>query len=483
MSVADYLLWALRTAAAGALGYVLLTMYRAIRERSTALANMVALRIVLRAVIGVALFWVSYLHVPVASSLQLGGGFWALAPDAGGYFERAAQAASTLTPVPIALATPSPVYLNVLALAMWLFGTSPATGMFLNLALYVSLMAAIARCAVLVDDWRDDAAALACAAAYSFSPVIVFHSTQPLKDELSATLIAAGCLGTLGMAGLVYRSIDRRWPTALAGGAALTVAMFGAGGVRWYFGPLMWASLAVVVVVFAFVGRTRPLGEYLRGAALLLSASAVAVLAAGWPQLAHAVNLDAPRVDVADAGSAAIETADVARAGFVRSGGGTNIEVPTANRVDTTAIGLLVVFAPTAVVQAVTHVQIPRGRGLLALADIDTVFFDVTLAALAILVWRHRRSLEQAKPFLCFALVLSATTAVLPGYVVTNYGTMFRMRLLVAVPLWVIGVGVTLAAPRMHAARSADDTRTYAATAGRQRSGVTSMAAAVNPSR
>ena len=48
-----------------------------------------------------------------------------------------------------------------------------------------------------------------------------------------------------------------------------------------------------------------------------------------------------------------------------------------------------------------------------------------------------RRTLD---PALLFAVVLAAMTCLALAYVVTNFGTLFRLRLLVAAPLWVIPV-------------------------------------------
>jgi hypothetical protein len=49
-----------------------------------------------------------------------------------------------------------------------------------------------------------------------------------------------------------------------------------------------------------------------------------------------------------------------------------------------------------------------------------------------------RRVIGDRLPFVVFALVLATTTAMLLGYVVTNYGTLWRLRSLVVVPLWLL---------------------------------------------
>src|SRR5882672_9719718 len=43
----------------------------------------------IRALLGQALYWISFLHLPLARSLQLGNGFWFFAVDGPGYLDYA----------------------------------------------------------------------------------------------------------------------------------------------------------------------------------------------------------------------------------------------------------------------------------------------------------------------------------------------------------------------------------------------------------
>ena len=86
---------ALHLAAALVFGYLVFLGYRDIRRRSTVLGATVALAILIRIFLGVSLFSISYLELPLARSLQLPGGFWTLAIDATGYFQYAAHAVDT----------------------------------------------------------------------------------------------------------------------------------------------------------------------------------------------------------------------------------------------------------------------------------------------------------------------------------------------------------------------------------------------------
>jgi len=74
-------------------GYLFLAGYRWIRRRSEVIGAIVAVAILGRVAVGLALFWISYLHLPIAQARQLRGGFWLFAPDAMGYFQWAASAA------------------------------------------------------------------------------------------------------------------------------------------------------------------------------------------------------------------------------------------------------------------------------------------------------------------------------------------------------------------------------------------------------
>ena len=53
---------------------------------------------------------------------------------------------------------------------------------------------------------------------------------------------------------------------------------------------------------------------------------------------------------------------------------------------------------------------------------------------------------KQAKrnwTFVLTAVLVGGVTAVLLGYVVTNYGTLFRLRLIAAMPFWLLPLAAT----------------------------------------
>ena len=92
--------------------------------------------------------------------------------------------------------------------------------------------------------------------------------------------------------------------------------------------------------------------------------------------------------------------------------------------------------------RALGLVNFAGGQGLLLIADIDTVFLDLTIVAgLALLAGRFKHA-KRNWTFVLTAVLVGGVTAVLLGYVVTNYGTLWRLRSLVAIPLWMVVVAL-----------------------------------------
>jgi hypothetical protein len=183
-----------------------------------------------------------------------------------------------------------------------------------------------------------------------------------------------------------------------------------------------------------------------------------------------------------------LATTGAARTGFLRSGGNTNLvvpvrgtsdapshpsdrsdSVPQAGDVDVASVaipsttrehvraaltGLAVVFVPISMVQDFSGIQLTGGRGLLPISDLDTLFIDATSVMAVVLLWKRRRLIGERLPVVVFALILSATTAILLGYVVTNFGTLWRMRTLVVIPLWLSMMAIS---PRARGARCEGD--------------------------
>lgn len=566
MTITDAFAVAAHTVAACLIGYGLFAGYRLVRERSEALGTVLALGMLARIALGVALFTISYGNLPIARSLHTGNGFWELAVDARHYYNAAATALGTHSFAPDPLA-PSPFFVWVLTIWMFIVGVTPSAGMFLNLCLYVALAMVVTAAWTPVNDWRRDLPCIVLLTAYSFLPVVLIHSTQPLKDELFNVILTTACLGVLALRRLIYqpRTTHEHWRTA-AGALAVAVATCGAAGVRWYDGFIMWGALAVVLAWFLVRGRTTPLLTYLGGSVAVL----IVVWLGFWSGSGRNYFLAAQMLNPARL----LNVTQVARIGFLSSGGGTNITAPlhgdaaagnsryaelmhairtapgaqervaaeaeylaevsdrstahtaelesspsaaapspppappapvaaaapsrlsptppaprgaaTASaappgeqppsaptsvqaevdpvadnvavavpvrpreQVAAAARGLAVIFVPISLLRTVTSIRIEGGRGLLSIVDFDTVVMDAVSIFLVALLWRRRRAIGDRLPLVLFGLTLSLVTALLVGYVVTNLGTLWRLRSLIALPLW---IPVIALAPRSESRR------------------------------
>ena len=277
-SLMDVLVYApvfARSLAAMAAGWLILAGYRAIRRRSALLGAVVAAAILVRAGLGLTLFWTSYLTLPIGGAFQIAGGFWQPALDATGYFQYAAAALDARTLYPLDHRIPAPIFIDVLALWMGAVGISHAAGMFLNLAIFTGVAVLVVRCYRPANDWRRDLPCIIGVVAYAFSPVVLFHSTQPMKEELFGGLVALGCLGLLALGPLVTGATPARQRRAvLLGGTVIAAACLGVSGLRWYFAFMMWCSLAMALLIVAVWTRRTPLRWY--------AAASVVVLAAAW---------------------------------------------------------------------------------------------------------------------------------------------------------------------------------------------------------
>ena len=74
-------------------GIGLFFLWRAAEPSERWLKWIVAAGFLARAVLGQALFWISWTRLPVLRSLQMGGGYWVFAQDATFYFPQAVAVA------------------------------------------------------------------------------------------------------------------------------------------------------------------------------------------------------------------------------------------------------------------------------------------------------------------------------------------------------------------------------------------------------
>jgi hypothetical protein len=446
---------------AAAIGYFLFRTIRWIRHQSPLVGGIVTAGLLVRAFLGVSLFFISYADAPILRQLHFGDGFWTLAADARGYYQAALLAADRgLQSVDRAGA--SPFYVQVLALWMLLVGRGPAVGLYLNVCLYVTVMAVLVRMFQPFNQAIRDLPLIVAVLALSLSPVSVIHGTQTLKDELFTALIAMACVGALfALRGLAFAdSCAHARRDGVAGVAILAAALYGIGGVRWYYSSLIWASFALTLGLFGTRQTLRALLWYVPAAFVTLVLLWFAYAAGAGPYYPGPRLSDVSRLTTpADLVNAVLRSVARARAGFVKSGGATNIvQLPTGEAeleicescqdgmrrlIRIATVGVATVVVPISVLQAMSVAGFPGGRRLLPIADIDTLVLDVGTIALVILLYRRRRELGHHTPAVIFLLILSAVTTILLGYVVTNFGTLFRLRLMMAVPLWMLPLALS----------------------------------------
>jgi hypothetical protein len=188
-----------------------------------------------------------------------------------------------------------------------------------------------------VNDWRRDLPCLISVGGYSFSPAVLIHSTQPMKEELACVLVGILCFGALTVTQLLREHrITARGQALLIAAGSVVLAIFGMSGVRWYFGFAMWCALALALTIFALREKTTTLPRYLTGSIGVLLAAWVAFWIGTGPYYRQfgpdlqSSNLSVTSVvdQIAAVPSYLALRVRLARAGFLTSGGGTNLVIP-----------------------------------------------------------------------------------------------------------------------------------------------------------
>jgi hypothetical protein len=193
--------------------------------------------LLVRAIGGQLLFWISWLHLPFARSLQLGRGMWFFALDGPGYLERAEMFARQTLPPDY----PSRLFVQLFGIFVALFGPVASTVILLNCAAYLATCAII----IAIARGRASGALLFTLAAVSFGPSAVLWSLQPLKDTLFALLVTA----LIGACAWWKDAATRKQQFASA--AAMIMLTFWIAGMRWYFAGFLcaaWALFALLVI-------------------------------------------------------------------------------------------------------------------------------------------------------------------------------------------------------------------------------------------
>lgn len=431
---------------------------------------------VVRALGAQALFWISWLRLPIARSLQLGNGFWFFAVDGPYYF----FFASNMVRGGPTYVYPSRVFVQVLAAFVAAFGSVPSVAILLNCAVYLATCAIIMRFAEI----HAGTPRLVILAAVAFGPGTILWSLQPLKDTLFLFLIAA-------MAGVFFwwqklwqeeRSGRRPWRLAICALAMIEVA-YALVGLRWYFGLIVWLASSVFFILVGLAARPR-MSALLAGAGLFLLLT-VSVRVGARDELParlidphmivyarHGFEHTPGATSIAP-GSVLAPPATASRSPSVpvlpprAQGGGAKIQprapqatqAPQATKSTQAPLapqtprkfrrrgpsegqekglrivasqviaGFAAMFLPRTIAQALGLVHIGGGRGFWSFVEIDTLAFDfVVLFAIIYGARSVRRGKARITPLFVLLVLVFMMTAAPMIYTVSNFGTLFRLR-------------------------------------------------------
>ncbi len=406
----------------------------------------------IRAFTAQALFWISYLRLPIGRSLQLGNGFWFFAVDGPFYLKDAMKLVARGPAAILFLGDefPSRFFVQVLSLFVGAFGGVASVAILLNGAAYL-LTGAIAK------RLRRNDVVLA---AIAFSPASILFSLQPLKDTLFMLLIVAMFAA--------FRRWEELWraggtrPQFLACAAAMLAVLYALAGIRWYFAAIVWASSAIFCLLAALPARRKGWALATNALLFVLLAQSVRLgtldLPPSYDRLLNPITAVQWRPAAAKA-----HIADV-RNGFETTPGATTIATGTAlapppTRTQTTTqpqppapapaptpppqpvpqtllsrvtTGFAAMFLPRVLGESLGIIRVGGGRGLWLFAEIDTIMFDLVLLYAIIyctLSLRRGRARMTATFVLCVLVFVMTAGPML--YTVNNFGTLFRLRLMV----------------------------------------------------
>ncbi|HXA19062.1 MAG TPA: hypothetical protein VN380_18870 [Thermoanaerobaculia bacterium] len=312
-------------------GFAIFRLWRNIAASGRAVFWLVTIGLLVRAIGGVVAFWMSYLGLPIARSLQIGRGLWVFAIDATTYVQFALFYADKGLQAILLVdrSLPAPFFIQMLAGAMLCFGSVVSVAILLNLAAYLGC------CAIVLSfGGATRRPAVFAIAVLSLSPSAVVWSLQPLKDVTFLFLVMA-FFGAARVWQQTWKNESSRnqvvqgviWSVILAG------LMYGISGVRWYFGAVMLTA-AVPFAVMSIIGaRARFAAASV--SLLLLALSLGAFLISAGPYIPRSIQNALRTQDVKQEAAVpkmVLTTMGESRRGFDRAGGATIIGAGSAIR-------------------------------------------------------------------------------------------------------------------------------------------------------
>ena len=533
-------------------GLALWKMWRAFDGEERLIRYLVAAGFVTRAIVGVILYWISLLGLPIGRSLHLDYGLWFFALDGRTYFRAATAVADE--GLRAILMYPrngySPTYVQVLSIFTSLFGSVASVGMLLNLFCYLGMC-------LIVIKWMKAARSsrvpgLLALGAITLLPSAMLWAMVPLKDTLFQFLVLS-----MLAAGVMWQRGWRERPMigTIAGSAVIMViALFALTGIRWYVGFTVLVASAMFFLLTAAVAQKK-MAALAAGIVMVVLFSQALVLSGStfvpnYVQRALAPWKAVPEAQTVEKLSVAQIATDLrgARQGFVATGGATTIGmggtlakidkgqaiVPAAAPVTeedmvrvtppapvaspvaappvaatpvaaepvaaiaepkpvapapvaptpvvtapvvaapvvSTAVapapakpapaavdekivvpvstrgriiaGAVAVLIPSTVAKKLGLLQMGGGRGLWWFTDLDTILFDLVVLFSIGFTLRRLKWTTPRNPMFWFVLLVSAVALPLI-YTVTNYGTLFRLRMMVYLAVALIPLALSMA--------------------------------------
>jgi len=483
---------ALQAVLASAAGVALWIAWRAVsrvgdlsRVGDSWATRLVAAGFLLRAAAGVTLFWISYLRLPVMTTHYLGGGFWDFALDSDDYMALAGDAASR---GPLALLTldrgkvSSVAYVQIVAVAQILFGRASSVGLLLDCACFLAAALALVRWSASLGAAGRSPGLLALV-VLSLHPSWILWSTQPLKDALFGLLVIAWfCASRCWFEGSEPGARGRPALWALV----LAMVLYELAGLRAYFALVLWLAFGAGLALSLL--RPSPLQPSSRrrwrrvvaGASLWILLSQVVVWSGGplLPSTVRAVlmpygSAPAPESPATTSGEQAsgplLRPLAKMREGFVTSGAASQISAgapepvvappgppPATSPISppvagprpgwsrTLLAGLAATFLPRVVGSSLGLFSIGGGRGAWAYVELDTLFFTTACVLSVLLTVRAARRAGRISPLALQAMLSALLIAVALAYVVAVFGTLFRLREMILMPLSLAPLAATV---------------------------------------
>ncbi len=408
----------------GVLTSVLLASLRRVGDRSLLLLTLGSFA--LRLLMGEGLFMVSALRLPLLADLQIPGGFWKFGPDALGYHREAQTVAAILRGAPAGVGVTELLAWPV-GVVYWVFGETLAHALVLNAALGAGCAALV----FLTGLWGGltRRAAIQAAALVAFWPSSFAWSGQLLKEPLEwfgILAVFAGCAGLLRTRPSAAPPFFLGMVVLIAGGTHLV------GAIQFFQAATLTAAIGAGLL---FWTASRP-----RHCVMQTAASAAVVLlamAAGGFSVLLWRPFPPPRPLVMESACRPATPLLRVREAYRMSGGATQVDPGVILR----TCGDLIRYIPRSLslvfIEPLPHWWGPGASVGSAryLSGLDAVLLWVLLpGSLAGIVRAVRRS-DGGNAIIMFSVLLLGTIL---GLIVTNFGTLFRLRLQILLPAAVL---------------------------------------------